>query len=149
MKLEKAIQQTKFEDEYQKASINLLFSGSWFSGHIGRSLKTFGISQQQFNILRILKGAQKPLSVKELTSRMLDRSSNASRLVDKLLDKRFVERTVCQTDRRQVEVAITEKGIDLIDKASKAVKEITQNIFSNLSKNEAKELSRLLDLLRG
>lgn len=148
MKIEDVIQQPKFESEYQKASINLIFTGSWFTSNISKTLRTFEISQQQFNILRILRGAGKALSVKELAGRMLDPASNASRLVDKLLEKNLAERTVCPTDRRQVEVIITTKGLDLVNKASAAVKTTTEDIFSNLNKDEAKELSRLLDLLR-
>jgi len=149
MKIEDAIKQQQFKNEYQKANINLLFTASWLTSNIAQALKPFGISNQQFNILRILKGGHpKPQSVKELTTKMLDRSSNASRLVDKLLEKRLVERTVCPTDRRKVEILITESGLNLTDEVSAELEVIIQAIFSKISKNEAKELNRLLDFIK-
>ncbi len=150
MKIEDAIKQAQFKSEYQKASINLMFTVSWMTSSIGQALKPFGISNQQFNILRILRGSHpKTQSVKELTAKMLDRSSNASRLVDKLLDKKLVERSVCPSDRRKVEILITDLGLKLTEEASQEIEKITESIFSKISKNEAKELNRLLDSLRG
>ena len=148
MKIEKVIQQTQFESEYHKASINLVFTGSWFLSKVSKRLREFEISQQQFNILRILRGANKALSVKELANRMLDPASNASRLVDKLLEKGLVERKISKKDRRQVEVLITSKGLEIVNRASVVVRAIVEQIFSNLKEDEAKELSRILDLLR-
>lgn len=150
MKIEEAIKQAQFKSEYQKASINLMFTVSWMSSSIGQALKPFGISNQQFNILRILRGSHpKPQSVKELTAKMLDRSSNASRLVDKLLEKKLVERAICPADRRKVEILITDLGLKLTEEASKEIEKVTVSIFNKISKNEAKELNRLMDLLRG
>ena len=148
MKIEKVIQQTQFESEYHKASINLVFTGSWFLSKVSKRLREFEISQQQFNILRILRGANKALSVKELANRMLDPATNASRLVDKLLEKGLVERKISKKDRRQVEVLITSKGLEIVNRASVVVRAIVEQIFSNLKEDEAKELSHILDLLR-
>ncbi len=150
MKIEEAIKQAQFKSEYQKVSINLMFTVSWLTSSIGQTLKPFGISNQQFNILRILRGSYpKTQSVKELTAKMLDRSSNASRLVDKLLDKKLVERSICPSDRRKVEILITDLGLKLTEEASHEIEKMTESIFSKISKNEAKELNRLLDSLRG
>jgi len=149
MKIEEAIQQPKFKDEYQKAHVNLLYTVSWINTQMSPVWKEFDLTMQQFNVLRILRGAEpKPASVKEITEKMLDRSSNASRLVDKLLDKKLVERTVCPKDRRRVEIIISEKGLNLTSKISLVLEEKTKVIFENISKNEARELSRILDTLR-
>lgn len=149
MKLEKAIQQKSFKSQRQKAHINLVFTASFLNLDSGKVLKPFGISIQQFNILRILKGAHpKPSSIKELTTKMLDRSSNASRLVDKLLEKELVERRTCPVDRRQVEIYISEKGKKLIAKASEAIQNRTQTIFQNISEEELVFFNNILDKLR-
>ena len=149
MKLEEAIQQQSFKSQRQKAHINLVFTASFLNLDSGKVLKQYGISIQQFNILRILKGAHpKPSSIKELTSKMLDRSSNASRLVDKLLEKELVDRRTCPVDRRQVEIYISEKGKKLITKASEAIQDRTQTIFQNISVEELVLFNNILDKLR-
>lgn len=149
MKIEEAIQQQSFKDEYHKAHINLLFTVSWMNSEMNPIWKKFGLTNQQFNVLRILRGVHpKPASVKEITGKMLDRSSNASRLVDKLLEKKLVERKVCPKDRRQVEIFISDTGLELTGHVSAAIEETTNDIFKKISKNEARELSRILDNLR-
>lgn len=149
MKIEQAIQQSTFKDEYHKAHVNLLYTASWFNTQLAPVWREFDLTGQQFNVLRILRGSHpKPASVKDITSKMLDRSSNASRLVDKLLEKKLVERTVCPNDRRKVEIVISEKGLELINKSSLALEEKTSAIFNKISKNEAREMNRILDNLR-
>ncbi|MEM1358439.1 MAG: MarR family transcriptional regulator [Bacteroidota bacterium] len=115
-----------------------------------KALKPFDLSLQQFNILRILRGrGDQPSTVKLLTERMLDKMSNASRLVDKLKSKGYVERKQCPTDRRRVDIIITQEGLDTIEKASTAVENMRNIAFDNLSDEEADALSHLLDKLRG
>jgi DNA-binding MarR family transcriptional regulator len=145
--IEEAIKQKKFKSARQKAHVNVLYTGSYINSVNNSLLKPFGISPQQFNILRILKG-QHPnaASVKTLTERMLDKTSNASRLVDKLLEKALVIRTTCPNDRRQVDVMITESGIQLLDKANKVI--AGQYISEDFSEEDAEQLSYLLDKLR-
>ena len=150
MKIEDEIKQSQFKDQYQKAAINLLFTASWMNNINAEALKPFKISIQQFNILRILKGMYpEPVTVKLLTERMIDKMSNASRLVDKLKAKNLVERTSCPLDRRRVDVQITELGLKIVDEASKAL-ELSMNAkMKNIGEAEAESLSDLLDSLRG
>lgn len=150
MKLEKAIQQKKFQSEHHKAHINILFTASWIHQQSLQALKPFNISWQQFNILRILRGMHpEPASVKLLTERMIDKMSNASRLVEKLKQKGLVERRSCESDRRQVDVVITEAGLDLLTQASKSMDAQLEQTQSRLSTEQAVQLNDLLDALRG
>lgn len=150
MKIEEEIQQRQFKNEYQKAVINLCFTASWFDKINAESLKPYKISIQQFNILRILRGmAGKPASIKLLTERMLDKMSNASRLVEKLKQKELVDRIVCPQDRRQVDIFITPKGLQLLEEASEQLENSIETKTNNLSTEEAKQLNALLDQLRG
>ena len=150
MKIEKEINQTKFKNERQKAAINLIFTASWLNQLSAETLKPFNISIQQFNILRILRGmSPEPASVKLLTERMIDKMSNASRLVDKLKSKGLVERNSCPHDRRQVDICITRKGLRLIEKASEALESNHQDKLETITEEDAQLLNELLDRLRG
>lgn len=149
MKIQEAIQQKSFSNEYQKAHINLAFTASWLSLQTNETLKPFGITIQQFNVLRILKGmSPESASVKILTERMIDRTSNASRLVDKLKHKGLVERLPCSEDRRKVHITITPAGVKLVDKASDSIAEFTKDVFKSIGVKQAKLLNSLLDDLR-
>jgi len=149
MEIGKEIKQSKFKNENQKMLINILFTSGWLSAKHSSNLKPHGISTQQFNILRILRGQHpKPATVNLLIDRMLDKNSNASRLVEKLRLKKLVERAVCPEDRRAVNVIITQKGLDLLTELDK---EETNHIkeLKNLSEKEAEQINFLLDKLRG
>ncbi len=149
MKIEQEIQQKKFESEYQKAQINILFTASWLSTLTTEALKPFNISWQQFNILRILRGVHpEGTSIKVLTERMIDKMSNASRLVDKLLQKGYVDRQACPEDRRRVDVKITSEGLKIIGEASEVMEQSLFKQMENLSVTEAELLNKLLDQLR-
>lgn len=149
MKIGKAIQQKKFKSEYQKAHINVLYTAAWFSQRSANTLKPFNISWQQFNILRILRGLNpEPATVKLLTERMIDKMSNASRLVEKLKKKGLVERTACPKDRRRVNVCITNLGLRVLDEASALMEKNLEKRMSEISIDEAKTLNRILDKLR-
>ena len=120
MIIEEAIKQEKFHSMQQKAIINLMYSASWMSGQMRSALEPYGISWQQFNILRILRGQKgKPASIKLLTERMIDKTSNTSRLIDKMVSKEIVERIVCPKDRRQVDIRLTKVGEDLLENGTK------------------------------
>lgn len=149
MRIEDEIKQTKpFPNPQTKAVVNLNFTASWLSGVQAEMLKPYGISIQQYNILRILKGMRpRPATVKILIERMIDKNSNASRLVDKLLKKGLLERNACSRDRRRVDVMITESGLDMVNLISKAMKK--NKTFVNLTDEESVVLSDLLDKLRG
>ncbi|MDA9938204.1 MarR family transcriptional regulator, partial [Salibacteraceae bacterium] len=130
-----------------KALVNLLFTYGQISTLQHRTLKPYELSVQQFNLLRILRGQfPKPSSIKLITERMIDKMSNASRLVDKLLSKELVERKSSKEDRRQVDILITEKGLKTIEAASLAM-ENTMNVL-DITDEDAEQLSVLLDKLR-
>jgi DNA-binding MarR family transcriptional regulator len=149
MKLEEEIKQKRFNGEYEKLNVNILFTGNWINLINAKNLKPFGLTLPQYNVLRILRGQYpNPATVNLLIERMLDKSSNASRIVDKLLIKGLATRRVCKKDRRSVDVVITEKGLKLLKKIDSYQME-WQRIFSTLNKNEAKKLNVLLDKLRG
>ena len=149
MRLEEEIQQSKFKDEYHKLGVNIIYSASWMSSLHLQVLKNFNLSVQQFNILRILNGRDpEPATVKLLTERMIDKMSNASRLVEKLKQKGLVARTSCSEDRRRVDIAITEKGKKTVDQASTILEGEIDNTLSVLTKKEAKQLNDLLDKMR-
>ena len=150
MKLEQEIQQEKFQSEYHKVHVNVLFTASWLNLQTTKLLKTHNISPQQFNILRILRGMHpEPASVKILTERMIDKMSNASRLVEKLKQKGLVEREASENDRRRVNVNITPQGLELLEKASHDIEKSIKSNLSNLSTSEASQLNKLLDKIRG
>jgi DNA-binding MarR family transcriptional regulator len=148
MNIEAAIKQTKFKSPYEKAVVNIFYTSNWLAYNEMTIFKQFDLSLPQFNVLRILKG-QHPNSatVNLIIDRMLDKSSNASRIVEKLRAKGLVERTTCEKDRRRVDVVITDKGLDTVKKAGVMLGTIHENMKS-LTEDEANELSRLLDKLR-
>jgi DNA-binding MarR family transcriptional regulator len=149
MSIEKAIQQEKFGNEYEKAAINILFTSSWLHHFNSSRLKQFGITPEQFNVLRILRGSHpKPLMLAEITCRMIDRNSNATRLVEKLRQKGLVRRELCENNRRQVDISITDKGLSALKKIDAAESEWIDTL-KNITKAEAAELNRILDKLRG
>ncbi|TXF89079.1 MarR family transcriptional regulator [Neolewinella aurantiaca] len=148
--IEDAIKQPVFKSSLHRATVNIVYTSAWLNQSTSQILRPLGLSLQQFNILRILRGrAGKPATVKLLTERMLDKMSNASRLVDKLKEKGLVERQECPTDRRQVDIVITQAGLDLIQRASEAVEKKQANILQRITEAEANQLSYLLDKLRG
>jgi len=149
MSLEKDVKQEKFSNEYEKAAINILFTGSWLYNLNASRLKKYDITPEQFNVLRILRGSNpKPMMLADITSRMIDRSSNATRLVEKLRQKGFVEREICEDNRRQVDISITSKGMSLLAKIDKQIDKWNE-ILGTVTKAEAQELNRILDKLRG
>ncbi|HNW00388.1 MAG TPA: MarR family transcriptional regulator [Chitinophagales bacterium] len=149
MKIEQAIKQDRFNDEYHKLFLNLLYTAGWLNIRQIQFFKQYDLSPQQFNILRILRGQYpNPASVNLLIERMLDKMSNASRLVDKLDAKGLVERRKCAADKRQVDVAITKKGMKLLEQIDKEIGNL-DNMVGSLSKQEAKTMNELLDKMRG
>ena len=149
MKLEDEIKQSKFKSEQHKALLNVIYTAGWINSIHTQVLKKHGISPQQFNLLRILRGQHpKPATVNLLIERMLDKMSNASRLVDKLVAKKLVERTQCENDRRAVDVLITKKGLNLLSALDKEEKHLKE-AYSDLSDSDAKALNRILDKMRG
>ncbi len=149
MRIEEEIRQKKFRNSHQRVAINILFTAGWLGTIMARQLRPYGITQQQYNVLRILRGQNpEPASVGLIQERMIDRSSNASRLVDKLHDKGLAVRKTCKKDRRQVDILITQKGLDLLAQLDES-QDMDNNIPIKLSESEANQLNDLLDKLRG
>jgi DNA-binding MarR family transcriptional regulator len=143
------IQQAEFSDVYQKLGINILFTAAWFGEKNRMALKDFDISLPQCNVLRILRGQKgKAISVAGLCERMIDKSSNASRIVDKLETRKLVSRRVCDKDRRQVDVFITEKGFSLLEELDEKVPTFKTIMSKQLSAKDAEALNFALDQIR-
>jgi DNA-binding MarR family transcriptional regulator len=150
MKIEEAIKQNKyFRNEYEKMAVNILFTSSWIESLMLHRLKPFGISLQQHNVLRILRGAYpNPRMLTEIADRMVDKNSNATRLVEKLKAKGLLTREQSLSDRRQVDITITQKGLDLLAELDKTA-EKWLSTFYTLNHAEAELLNAALDKLRG
>ena len=147
MKLEEEIAQQKFAGEQQKAMINLLFTYHWAVSKMKSDFKPYDITMQQFNILRILRGQMpNPCTVNILKERMLDKMCDASRMVDRLLQKGFIERCVNKKDRRAVDIKISTEGLALLAKFYSMAD--PNKLFSALTDLEAKTLNQLLDKVR-
>jgi DNA-binding MarR family transcriptional regulator len=149
MSIDEEIQSSKFEDSYHKAVINVTYTYSWLSNAFRCQFERYNITQQQFNILRILRGQYpKPATINLLKERMLDKMSDASRIVDRLVQKGLVSRCTNSTDRRAVDIRISDKGMDILGKLDIEFK--TKDVLkNNLTEEEATQLSNLLDKLRG
>jgi MarR family 2-MHQ and catechol resistance regulon transcriptional repressor len=146
--IEKDIQQANFASTRQKAMINILFTYGWVLEKIKNFLASEDITHQQFNILRILRGSHpKPLSTLQIRDRMLDKMSDTSRIVDRLVAKELVKKAVCEKDKRLVDVTITDKGQKLLQKIDSETDHIAE-IMGQLSEEEAGQLSDLLDKMR-
>ena len=149
MGLEKDIKQQHFTSENQKLIINLVFTNNWLSEKIRDFLSAEDITLQQFNILRILRGSHpKPLSTLVIRERMLDKMSDTSRIVDRLLLKGLVDKKTCPSDKRLVDISITEEGKKVLAKIDQNEKEMMA-VIANLNEEEMKTLNGLLDKMRG
>jgi uncharacterized lipoprotein YddW (UPF0748 family) len=147
MALENEINQRKFRNEYQKARLNILYTNNWLAEKISIIFDKWDITPRQFNILRILRGEGKPLSTLQIRQRMLDKMSDTSRIVDRLVRKGMVRKTPSEADRRLVDVIITPRGGKLLEKIDPLEDEMDK-MMTTLSPEEASVLSRLLDKLR-
>lgn len=149
MKIENEIKQSKFRNEYHKLAINLMFTNSWLQNFQNEIFSKYDITGNQYNILRILRGQHpNPATINLLKERMIDKMSDASRLVERLRVKGFVERHLCPSDRRRVDVVITKKGLDLLEEMD-LLDGKNDSFFESLSNDEAITLNKLLDKLRG
>lgn len=148
MKVEDKIQMiSPFKSEYQKATINLMFSYNLLSVKLKSYLKPHDCTLQQYNVLRILKGAKKPLSTNDIRSRMIEKMADTSRLVDRLSLKGWVKRESCCIDKRLVDVTISKEGLGFTEKL-KGIDSFIDNMYKNLSLEETTQLNTILDKLR-
>lgn len=140
--------QSKFKSSQQKAIVNVRYTSNFIGQYHNNYMAQFDLSMPQFNILRILRGAKGPLSVNSVKERMIERSPNTTRLMDKLIEKGLLERVRCDADRRVVYVSITETGLEILSRIDIDMDDAI--VFpQNLDDHESEELSRLLDKLRG
>jgi len=147
--LEEEINQNKFKNEYHKLAVNILYTHGWLITKFSKLLKNEKLSLSQYNVLRILRGHHpEALSVNVIKDRMLDKTPDVSRLIDRIIEKKLIERSACNEDRRKVNIVITTKGLDLLYKLD-FIDDEFQIIFQNLKKNEVVEMNNYLDKLRG
>jgi len=148
MSIETDIKQKKFRSPYQRLVINLIFTSNWVIHKQMEIFKEYDLTPEQFNVLRILRGQHpNPIKVSDISERMLDKNSNTSRLIDKLLIKELVERTSCPSDRRAVDVVITDSGLELLKNIDPEI-EKWENSLSAISFEEADAVNSLLDKIR-
>ncbi len=148
MRLEEAIKSNKFSDERHKATVNILYSAYWLKNNFSIALKEHGLTMEQHNVLRILKGSYpNSLCVKEIGSRIVEKSSNVPRIIDRLVAKKLVKRAQSKEDKRETLVSLTDKGIATIDVARKLVDDITREMV-RISEEDALALNAILEKMR-
>ena len=147
MSLEKDISQRSFRNDFQKGIINLIYTYNWLNEKMKKVFDREGITGQQYNILRILRGAGKSISTLQIRERMLDKMSDTSRIVDRLVLKGLAQKTVCKDDKRLVDVSISLNGKKLLESIDQYEKDMDA-ILGNLSDADAKTLNKLLDKIR-
>ena len=148
MKIEDALKTSKFKSDQHKAMLNIMFTASWLRNKVVGKLKSYGISQEQYNVLRILRGSHPtPLCAKDITDRMIDKNSNTTRIMDKLITKDYINKWRGEIDRREVNISITESGLALLKEIDE-IEALDKPNYLNISDTEAILLSTLLDKLR-
>jgi DNA-binding MarR family transcriptional regulator len=149
VKIEDEIRQPKFKSHFQKVVVNLIYTANWLQAKQQEFFKSYGITSPQYNILRILRGQQpNAISGAEIKERMLDRNSDVSRLLARLIRKELVSKSPCSSDKRAADVVISASGLELLEQIDKEIEE-SERTNIHLSKAEAAQLSILLDRLRG
>jgi len=146
MKIDELVN-AKFKNNHHKAVVNIRFTSNWIGNYYTNQLTQFDISLPQFNILRILRGANQKLSIKLVKERMLEKSPNTTRLIDKLIDKELVLRTRCESDRRVVYIEISKNGLQMLSEVDDVFDDISKH--GSLTEQESIVLSGLLDKIRG
>ena len=147
MGIETEIKQSSFRNDYHKALVNIVYTSNWVIENMKRLLEIEDITHQQFNILRILRGSHKPLSTLELRERMIDKMSDTSRIVERLIKKELVHKQTCKHDKRLVDITISDKGMELLAKLDSKNDDI-DSIPARITLHEAATLNDLLDKLR-
>ena len=148
MKLEDAIKSNRFIDERHKATINVLYSAYWLKNNFSTALKDNGVTMEQFNVLRILKGKHpEPMCVKDIGSRIIEKNSNVPRIIDRLILKKLVKRTSSKEDKRETLVSLTEKGIKQLEEANIILDRLTNELIG-IDNADAAKLNALLEKMR-
>lgn len=147
MSIEKEIDQPRFNSEYHKMNVNLIHTYNWAMGRTRQFFEKADLTHQQYSILRILRNAGKPLSTLQIRHRMLDKMSDTSRIVARLLKKGLVEKVICKNDRRLVDVSISSKGLELLESLDAHSHELDSHL-THITEEEARTINQLLDKLR-
>lgn len=148
MDLKQALKTSHFNNEVHRATINVLYTAWWLKSLNSRALKPLGITIEQFNVLRILKGsAPNPMCVREIASRMIEKSSNVPRIINKLKEKGLIQRCFETDDRRENRITLTQKGHSLLEEATNKVNSVNSADI-DLNENQAREINNLLELMR-
>ena len=149
MNLEQSISQSKFDSEQEKLMINIIYSANLLNLITSRLFKPYDISPQQYYVLRILRGQKgESIALMDIEHRMLDKSSNVSRLVDKLISKDLINRSISSKDRRRIEIVITSRGVSVLKEIDVILSEMNSKIKAIISDDNAKQTNRILDQLR-
>jgi DNA-binding MarR family transcriptional regulator len=148
VKLEEAIQSVKFINETQKAGLNIMYTAWWMKTIMSRELKSFDLTLEQYNVLRILKGkSPEEMCVKDIASRMIEKNSNVPRIIDRLVTKKLVKRTTDQNDKRHTVMTLTETGTNLLSQSTQKINQLFEKILT-LKESEATQLNELLERVR-
>ncbi len=149
MNIEEAIKSTVPLNPHTKTVLNIMYTSRILEEKIAETLKPFQISMQQYNVLRILRGQKGiPANLSTIQERMINKMSNTTRLVDKLIEKRYAERSICESNRRKVEITITQNGLELLSEIDPLTLANNNEILKDFSMNELHTLNSLLDKLK-
>jgi DNA-binding MarR family transcriptional regulator len=149
MNIEEALKMTKFADETHKATLNVLYSAYWLKNHYSSALKDMGLTIEQFNVMRILRGKHpEKMCVKDIADRTIEKNSNVPRIIDRLYAKQYVERTTSPADKRETHISLTEQGLEALQRANAIMKQISEQVIC-IDNNDATTLNALLEKLRG
>lgn len=150
MKIENVIKQSSFSSSYHKVVVNLIFTGNWIRDEQMKVFKQFDLLPQHYNVLRIIKGHMPhPIAPKDIKEVLIDKAGDLTRLLDKLEKMGLVKRNLCPSNRRQMDISMTDKGLKILEQLQGPLQIFTDMIQNNLSKDQAENLSDLLDQLRG
>lgn len=147
--LETLLKSRPIENPYMRAFLNIMVTNTWIEGQMNALLKPYGMTEPQFNVLRILRGQQgASMNLYEISERMVHPTSNVSRIIDKLLEKGWVSREACEQNRRRVDIAITKDGLKVLEEVQPAIEANFQAFATKLSVAEAQQLSSALEAIR-
>lgn len=148
MKLEQAIQSTRFKNEVHKAGLNILYTAWWLKTVMSRELKEFGLTHEQYNVLRILKGKHPELiCVKDIACRMIEKNSNVPRIIDRLEIKKLVKRATSEADKRETVISLTQSGIAVLEASTQRINTIFDEVMV-INEEEAASINQLLEKVR-
>ncbi|MBN8665160.1 MAG: MarR family transcriptional regulator [Chitinophagales bacterium] len=148
MKLEEAIQSNKFRNDVHKASLNILYTAWWLKTVLSRELKEYGLTHEQYNVMRILKGKHpEQMCVRDIASRMIEKNSNVPRIIDRLVAKKLVKRATSEVDRRETVISLTQSGLSLLDNSTTSINHAMEEQVS-IGQQEAQVLNQLLEKVR-